>query len=110
MIGNAPERKTEPIGKRLVPTLLVLSTLAFFSPNVDAAPRELNRTRSIYVPVRFEACEHVTNVMLTVAGDSLAFTLGTRIFMFTYYPDKKAVLPEFTEVRIEGEATTKDGV
>lgn len=110
MIGNAPERKTDPARERLVPTLLVLIGLALFSPNGDAAPRELNRARSIYVPVRFEACEHLANVVLTVAGDSHPFTLGTRIFMFTYYPDKKAVLPEFTEVRIQGEATTGNGV
>ena len=49
MIGNAPEQK-DPTAKRLVPTLLASTALALFPPNVDAAPREFDRTRTIYVP------------------------------------------------------------
>lgn len=52
----------------------------------------------------------MVNVTLTVTGDPQVFTPGRRIFMFTYYPERQAVLPEFTEILVEGEAKTDDGV
>lgn len=91
-------------------SLLLISVVSILvGSSTLAAQRELNRARSIYVPVRFEACEHVSDVRLTVTGDPQVFTLGRRIFMFTYYPELDAVLPELTEVWIEGEAATEEG-
>ena len=95
--------------RRVATTLLIWVASVFAASSALAAQRERNRARSIYVPVRFEACEHVRNVRLTIAGDPQAFTPGKRIFMFTYYPELDAVLPELAEVWIEGEATTEEG-
>ena len=110
MVKNDSNRSRKGGGRVAAAFYLGLIAFCFFNPSVDAASRSLNRNRSIYVPVRFEACEHMENVELSIAGESYTFGLGKRIFLFTYYADKKAVLPEFTEVWIEGESDTADGV
>ncbi len=110
MLQNGPKQKSETIRRFFMASLLAMTVFSFLGPDVEAARRKLNLNRSIYVPVRFQSCEHVKNVELSVAGESYAFALGTRIFQFTYYADKEAVLPEFTEVRIEGDVIKEDGV
>ena len=110
MLQNGPKQKSEPIRQVFLASLFAMTVFNFLGPGVEAAQRELNLNRSIYVPVRFQSCEHVKNVELSVAGEPYVFALGTRIFQFTYYSDKKAVLPEFTEVWIEGDVIKEDGV
>lgn len=110
MLQNDPKQRSERGRKLFLASLLALTVFSFFHTNVEAARRELNLNRSIYVPVRFQSCEHVKNVELSVVGEPYAFALGTRNFQFTYYADKDAVLPEFTEVRIEGDVIQEDGV
>ena len=110
MLQNGPKQKSETIRRFFMTSFLAMTVFSFLGPGVEAARRELNLNRSVYVPVRFQSCEHVNNVQLFVAGEPYVFALGTRIFMFTYYADKKAVLPEFTEVWIEGDVIKKDGV
>ncbi len=110
MLQNGPKQKSETIRRFFMASFLAMTVFSFFGPDVEASRSELNLNRSIYVPVRFQSCEHVKNVELSVAGESYAFALGTRIFQFTYYADKEAVLPGFTEVRIEGDVIKEDGV
>ena len=110
MFSNISTERTGRRGASSPAAALALTALALFGSFAQGETQEVNRTRSIYVPVRFQACEHVSNVRLTVTGDPQPFTLGTRIFMFTYYPDRGALLPEFAEVWIEGTASTDEGL
>ncbi len=110
MLQNDPKQRSETIRRFFMASFLAMTVFSFLGPGVEAARRELNLNRSIYVPVRFQSCEHVKNVELSVVGEPYAFALGTRIFQFTYYADKEAVLPEFTEVRIEGDVIKEDGI
>jgi hypothetical protein len=75
-------------------------------PLLAGEPKPL--PRSLYVPVAFRTCEHLTGATLFI-GDQPVGPLPTeRIFVFTYYPNLKRVEPAFTEVRIEG-AHSSDG-
>ena len=91
-------------GKRTgVGTVLLALAIPLFATGVRAGQRELNLNRSLYVPVRFVACPHVANVTMSVHGDDMVFPLGLRTFLFTYYADRKEVLPKAVDVRIKGE-------
>ncbi len=97
---NSRGRDQERWSKRFVLAFATLM-LAF---SASAGGPELNLNRSFYVPVRFVACPHVENVTLSVAGEDVAFPLGERKFLFTYYADHQKVLPEYVEVTIKGHA------
>jgi hypothetical protein len=59
-------------------------------------------TRSIYLPVEFELCEHLSNAVLYQGDDALSLLPARRIFQFTYYPSLERIEPMRTDVRVEG--------
>jgi hypothetical protein len=70
------------------------------NPSLAGGPKPI--PRSLYLPVAFRTCEHLTGATLFI-GDQPVGPLPTeRTFVFTYYPNLKRVEPAFTEVRIEG--------
>lgn len=64
-------------------------------------------TRSIYLPVEFELCEHLENAVLYQGDQALSLMPAKRIFQFTYYPHLGRIEPIRTDVRVEG--TRADG-
>jgi hypothetical protein len=82
---------------------LVALALLHFASGAHAGQRELNLIRSLYVPVRFVACQHVTNIVMSVHGDETVFPLGLRTFLFTYDTERNQLLPQSVDVRISGE-------
>ncbi|GMR23562.1 MAG: hypothetical protein BMS9Abin37_2003 [Acidobacteriota bacterium] len=62
-------------------------------------------TRSIYVPVRFELCEHLENAILYEGEQPVSLMPAKRIFQFTYYPRLGRIEPAKTDVRVEGMRT-----
>ncbi|MFQ5792378.1 MAG: hypothetical protein ACE5JI_18065, partial [Acidobacteriota bacterium] len=59
--------------------------------------------RSIYVPIAFKACPHVTNAVLYTGETPLGRLPTERVFQFTYYPALKRLAPEVTQIRLEGQ-------
>ncbi len=88
---------------------LIIATVLILGQGADAVGYEVNRNRSIYVPVLFASCEHLENVRLSVEGGQMVFPLGARIFQFAYYGDRKAILPNWVEVKIEAERVGDGG-
>jgi len=82
---------------------LLAFAVLYVANGVGAGQRELNLNRSLYVPIRFVVCQHVTNVAISVRGDETVFPLGLRTFLFTYDIDRQRILPQFIDVRISGE-------
>ncbi|HLE19996.1 MAG TPA: hypothetical protein VJB88_02650 [Vicinamibacteria bacterium] len=58
--------------------------------------------RSLYVPIAFRSCEHLTKATLYIGDQPVASLPTERVFLFTYYPDLKRLEPAVTEIRIEG--------
>ncbi len=88
---------------RWTKAVLLALVMLHFTLSARAGQRELNLNRSLYVPVQFVACQHVKNVTMSMKGNDMVFPLGLRTFLFTYYVDRKDVLPEFVDVRIKGD-------
>ena len=80
-------------------TCLVLVMIA--AASVLGAGEE-RLTRSIYVPIEFELCDHLTDGILYQDEQPLNALPGKRIFQFTYYPKLKRMEPMRTDVRVEG--------
>jgi hypothetical protein len=59
-------------------------------------------TRSIYVPVQFNLCEHLRDAVLYQNEQALNVLPARRIFQFTYYPQLSRIEPAATEIRVEG--------
>jgi hypothetical protein len=60
-------------------------------------------TRSIYLPVEFEVCEHLHDAVLYQGEQALSLLPTRRIFQFTYYPTLDRIEPSRTDLRVEGE-------
>jgi hypothetical protein len=89
--------------KNRVRIALVALAPALFSvaPSTAASERKaLNR--SIYVPVEFVLCEHLSDAVFYQDDVLTSAMPAKRIFQFTYYPDLKRILPEAVQVRVEG--------
>lgn len=69
--------------------------------------------RSIYVPVSFKVCEHITDAVLyesNADGDEVRLVAELpvkRIFQFTYYPALKRIAPEIVIVKVAGDLPEK---
>ena len=61
--------------------------------------------RSLYVPVTFRVCEHLAEANLYIEDQRVGALPIERIFLFTYYPDLKRLLPKVTNLRVEGVRT-----
>lgn len=84
---------------------VLLLALASAEP-VDAKDdKARSLTRSIYVPVHFNLCEHLRDAVLYQDGQAVSLLPARRIFQFTYYPQLARIEPSATAVRVEGSRT-----
>ena len=63
--------------------------------------------RSIYVPIKFSLCEHLSRGILFVNEQPVGQLPIQQIFQFTYYAELERMAPEVILIRIEG--VGKDG-
>ncbi|MFQ5791807.1 MAG: hypothetical protein ACE5JI_15145 [Acidobacteriota bacterium] len=70
---------------------------------IEARGPKINRNRSFYLPVQFVACPGLEKAKLWIAGEGTVFQPGRRVFHFTYYAERKEVLPSYIEVRIHAD-------
>jgi hypothetical protein len=68
-----------------------------------AAASRLPLTRSLYVPVRFELCAHLSAARMYLGEQPVGDLPTERIFQFTYYPELRRVEPEAVQIRVVGE-------
>lgn len=83
--------------------LLALLVAAPLEPADETHDKAKLLTRSIYVPVELELCEHLEHAVLYEGDRPLGVLPLKRIFQFTYYPHLERVEPARTDVRVEGE-------
>jgi hypothetical protein len=88
-------------GRFVVSTFLAAAALVAVCASATAKDRK-HLTRSLYIPVRFQTCEHLSKATLYIGDQAVAQLPSERVFLFTYYPDLKRVEPAVTELRIEG--------
>lgn len=87
--------------------LRTMTLLAFFLhavPYASADEKDKSKflTRSIYVPVEIELCEHLHDAVLYQGEQAVSIVPSKRIFQFTYYPNLGRIEPVRTDVRVEG--------
>jgi len=78
----------------------VATWLVFTNGGASATPA---LTRSLYLPIAFTACPHVTHATLYENEQLVAVLPASRVFQFTYYPDLGRVEPAAIQLRVEGE-------
>ncbi len=83
--------------------LLMMLVLVPYGPVKAEQGKFLNR--SLYVPVTFRVCEHLSEANLYIEDQRVGALPIERIFLFTYYPDLKRLLPKVTNLRVEGVRT-----
>jgi hypothetical protein len=59
-------------------------------------------TRSIYLPVELEVCEHLRQAVLYQGDQAVSLLPAKRIFQFTYYPTLDRIEPLRSDIRVEG--------
>ena len=82
---------------------LMMLVLVSYGPVKAEQGKFLNR--SLYVPVTFRVCEHLAEANLYIEDQRVGTLPIERIFLFTYYPDLKRLLPKVTNLRVEGVRT-----
>ena len=85
-------------------TLLLLATFLHTVPYVWADEKDKSKllTRSIYVPLELELCEHLHDAVLYQNEQMVSALPSKRIFQFTYYPKLGRMEPLRTDVRVVG--------
>ena len=86
---------------------LFLVSLFAFVASTALAQEDKSKflTRSIYLPVEFELCEHLEDAVLYQGEQAVSLMPAKRIFQFTYYPALERIEPIRTDVRVEGKRT-----
>jgi hypothetical protein len=82
--------------------------LGFVSTSLVAAGSKDREalSRSFYVSVEVEVCEHIHGAVLYRGDDPLVSLPGEHVFQFTFFPSLGRIEPEWDRVRVEG---TLDG-
>ena len=80
--------------------LAAIALLWSHSVPSHAAKRVLNR--SIYIPIQFSLCEHLSTGVLYINDRVVAHLPTERVFQFTYYPKLNRLAPAEIQVRVEG--------
>jgi len=80
----------------------VASFAAFMALSASSHATDRLLNRSIYVPIRFSACEHLSQGILFVNDQPVGRLPLQQILQFTYYPKLKRMIPDVTLIRIEG--------
>ena len=85
-------------------TLLLLTTFLHAVPYAWADEKDKSKllTRSIYVPVELELCEHLHDAVLYQNEQVVSVLPSKRIFQFTFYPNLGRIEPIRTDVRVVG--------
>ena len=77
--------------------------LIICAASVGAAGKDKEAlTRSFYVPLRVNLCEHVEGAILYRGDTPLTELPGSHVFQFTFFPELKRIVPEIDRVRVEG--------
>jgi hypothetical protein len=82
--------------------LLALVFAASSASGYEARDKAKLLTRSIYVPVRFQLCEHLHDAVLYQGEAAVGVLPVKRIFQFTFYPHLERVEPVRIDIRVEG--------
>lgn len=86
---------------------LLMAAIAVASRSANAADRRpLNR--SVYVPITFSVCPHLTEALLYVEDHVAGLLPGERIFQFTYYPELNRVEPQVIQLLVKGKKVEGD--
>jgi hypothetical protein len=85
--------------------LALACLVAGFAAPRDADPGEA-LTRSIYVPLRLDVCEHIDEAALYQDEIRVRSLPGSQTVQFTYYPDLRRLLPEQDVFLIKGKETS----
>lgn len=96
---------TMSTNSRLRTLLLVALAALLASQAIAEEDKSKFLTRSIYVPVEFELCEHLENAVLYQDDQAVSVMPAKRIFQFTYYPTLERIAPTKSDVRVEGMRT-----
>jgi len=88
--------------------LLMMTMMVLVSNGPVKAEQGKFLNRSLYIPVSIRVCEHLTEATLYVEDQRVGDLPIEQIFLFTYYPDLKRLLPKITELRVEGVRTDDD--
>ncbi len=85
-------------------TLLLFATFLHAVPYAWAEEKDKSKllTRSIYVPLELDLCEHLHDAVLYQNEQAVSAIPSKRIFQFTYYPNLGRMEPVRTEVRVVG--------
>ena len=87
---------------RVTIAVLMVATPLLWTHTVpsQAAKRALNR--SIYIPIQFHLCEHLSSGVLYINDQAVAHLPTERVFQFTYYPELHRLEPEAILARVDG--------
>lgn len=86
---------------------LIVTSLVALAATTARAEDDKSKflTRSIYVPVEFELCEHLHDAVLYQEEQAVSLVPVKRIFQFTYYPKLGRIEPLKADIRVEGNRT-----
>jgi hypothetical protein len=86
---------------------LIVSSLVVLAATTSLAEDDKSKflTRSIYVPVEFELCEHLKDAVLYQEDQAVSLVPVKRIFQFTFYPKLGRIEPLKADIRVEGKRT-----
>lgn len=87
---------------------LVVVIIYLFLAAISTASEQQYLTRSIYVPIAFCVCDHLTDAIFYQEEIRIGMLPIERTFQFTWYPKLEGWFPESTEVQIKG-FRTEDG-
>ena len=88
--------------------LMVFLLASVVSTPLAAKSKKKLLNRSIYMPIDFELCEHLGDGVLYENDRPISMMPAGRVFQFTYYADRKVLLPEQVRVRVEGNYLADD--
>jgi hypothetical protein len=92
--------------RRLGNAAFLVVVLVFASSPIVAKDAKQEKakllTRSIYVPVELELCEHLRDAVLYQEEQAVGVLPAKRIFQFTYYPELSRIEPLKTDLRVQG--------
>ncbi len=87
---------------RVTITALLVATPLLWTHFVPSHADKRVLNRSIYIPIQFRLCEHLSSGVLYINDQAVAHLPTDRVFQFTYYPELHRLEPAEILVRIEG--------
>ena len=87
---------------RITITALLVATPLLWTHLVPSHADKQVLNRSIYIPIQFRLCEHLSSGVLYINDQAVAHLPTERVFQFTYYPELHRMEPGEILVRVEG--------